>query len=110
MGLTVLSQLISLKVMEKEVRRLNLMPTDADVERRFQTVKKQMEFITPPMELRLRTQGRSEAAFKRDLQDSMIEEVWRLRDIKVSDPDARQYYDSHLTAPEWSVKERVNVP
>src|SRR5262249_7967636 len=34
-GLSVLGSLISVKVIEKEVRRLNLMPTDADVERRF---------------------------------------------------------------------------
>jgi hypothetical protein len=108
-ALSVLGNLLTLKVMEKEVRRLNLIPTDADVDRRFETVKRQFEFIQPPLEQRLRVQGRSEAAFKRDLQDSLIEEAFRLHDIKVTDAEARQYYDTHLQAPEWSVKERVKI-
>ena len=51
----------------------------------------------------------SDPAFKRDLRDQMIQEAFFLKDIKISDAEARQYFDAHPTNPEWSLKERVRA-
>jgi hypothetical protein len=105
----VLGNLIMLKIMEKELRDKNKLPSDADVNRRMETLKKQSTFMQQPLDEQLRRQGRTEASLKRDLRDQMVGEEFRLKDIKVTDAEARQYYDRHANDPSWSQEERVQL-
>jgi parvulin-like peptidyl-prolyl isomerase len=108
-GFLVLDNLITLRILEKELERLKQLPSEADVNRRLEAVKKQLAFMGQPVEQQLRMQGRPEEALKRDLRDAMVEQSFRSKDIKVSDQEARQYYETHRDAAEWSQKERIRV-
>jgi len=108
-GVAVLGNLITLKILESQLRKLNKLPSDADVNRRLETVKKQFAFMQQPLDEQLRRQGRSEAAFKRDLRDALLGEEYRVKEVQVSDADAKRYYDAHPDNPDWSMDERIQI-
>ncbi len=108
-ALDVLSSVIQVRVLEKELGEQKELPDDQAVDRRLQWERDRLAFFGENLDEQMRRQGRSETALRQQVSDSLITESFILHDIQASDAEAKQFYDTHPNHDTWHMKERIRL-
>jgi foldase protein PrsA len=102
-GQQVLMQWVGNTLMMQEAKRLNVYPSDKDVNDRIQAFRKQAEYTGQSFDDQLKQKGMTPEAFKREMTTALVFDNLFYRGIDVSDADLRQAYDqqkARITQPE----------
>jgi parvulin-like peptidyl-prolyl isomerase len=106
-GLQVLMQWIYNTLLAQEAKRLNVYPTQQDLDRRLVAIQKQFEYVGSSLEQQLRQQGKTLDSFKRDLLNEMIRQNVLFRGVTLTEEDLRKAFDSRKQ--ERVIPERVRI-
>jgi foldase protein PrsA len=92
-GLQTLSNWINSTVMAQEAKRLNVYPSEKDLETRLDAYRRQAAWMGTTMEEQLQRMGIDLETFKRELLNQLITENVMFRGITVSDQELQEAWD-----------------
>jgi parvulin-like peptidyl-prolyl isomerase len=95
-GMQVLGAWIGNTVIAQEARRLNVYPSEEELNKRVEEARRQYEHADSNLERALAQQGSSLEAFRRSLLHTMIQEAVLLRGITVSDEEVRAEFQKQM--------------
>lgn len=106
-GQQVLARWIQNTLIAQEAKRLNVYPTEKDLDRRMDAFRKQAAFAGVNFEERMQQQGMTMQSLRRDLLESLITENVQLRGVTVSDEEVRQKFEAQKA--QFTQPERIKI-
>lgn len=94
-GQQVLLQWIEARLFEAAAKKDNLLPTDADVDRRVDAFRKRASFSGGDFNQGLASQGVTEAIFRREMKAGMTKENVLLKGIQVTDAEVEKAFNEN---------------
>lgn len=111
-GMQVLAQWIRNSLLAQEAKKQNVYPSDAELNARVDTYRKQAAFAGANFEDQLRQQGVSLESFKRQILNGMISENLVCKGVTVSDEEVRKEFEKQqkqMTQPEQIEISQITV-
>jgi parvulin-like peptidyl-prolyl isomerase len=102
-GMQVLAEWILNSLLADEAKRLNVYPTEKDLQARIDSVRRQRAYVGQDLDAALRDQGMTLDAFKERLLVSMVRDNVLLRGVSVTDDEVRKVFEAQkqrLVQPE----------
>ncbi|HTE18516.1 MAG TPA: peptidyl-prolyl cis-trans isomerase [Armatimonadota bacterium] len=106
-GQQVLTRWIQSAMIAQEAKRLNVYPTEKDLDRRMDAFRKQAAFAGINFEERMQQQGMTMQTLRRELLDSLVTENVQLRGVTVSDEEVRQKFEAQKA--QFTQPERIKI-
>lgn len=108
-GLIVMDQSIKELLMSQEAKRLNLEPTEAEVNAQLDNIRKQMSASGQTLEQRLKQYGLPLAAIKDQIRLGLMQQKLITQGVTVTDKDVEQYYNQNKQSPQFTTPKQVNA-
>jgi parvulin-like peptidyl-prolyl isomerase len=93
-GMQVLAQWISNAILAQEARRLNVYPTEQELEARLDAIRKRTTFMGQDFDMGLQQQGLSLADYRERLLHQLISENVMLRGVEVSEEELKREFEA----------------
>lgn len=108
-GLIVMDQAIKEQLMSQEARRLNLAPTDAEVNAELDNIRKQMATSGQSLDQRLKQVGLPLDTIKNQIRLDVLQRKLITQGVTVTDKDVEQYYNQNKQSPQFTTPRQVNA-
>lgn len=108
-GLLVLDQSIRELLMTQEARRLNLVPTDAEVNAQLDNIRKQMSASGQTLEQRLKQYGLPISSIKDQIRLGVMQQKLITQGVTLTDKEIEQYYNQNKQSPQFTTPKQVNA-
>lgn len=102
-GLQVVSQWISNTIAAQEAKKLNVYPSQKELDDRIASFGRQMSFMGVDYKEKISQSGLTMDAFKQEMLNSMVSDAIQLRGVNVSDAEVAQEFEKRkklFTQPE----------
>jgi foldase protein PrsA len=108
-GFGVLERSIQEMLMTQEAKRLNLEPTDAEINAELDTFRKQMTANGQNLEKRLQQVGMPLDAVKDQIRLEVLQRKLITQGVTVTDKDIEQYYNQNKQSPQFTTPKQVSA-
>lgn len=108
-GLYVVNQVIQRELMTQEARRLNLQPTEAEVNAQLDNLRKQMTTNGQSLDQRLKQIGMPLDALKNEIRLGVMQQKLATQGVTVTDKDLEQFYNQNKPSPQFTTPEQVDA-
>jgi len=108
-GLTVINQVIQQQLMTQEARRLNLVPTDAEVNAQLETIRKQISARGQSLDQLVKQIGLPLDAVKDEIRLGLTQRKLVTQGVTVTDKDVEQFYNQNKLSPQFTTPEQVDA-
>jgi foldase protein PrsA len=108
-GLIAMDQAIRELLLNQEAKRLNLEPTDAEVNTELDNIRKQMATGGQSLDQRLKQMGLPLDTIKNQIRLDVLQRKLITNGVTVTDKDVEQYYNQNKQSPQFTTPKQVNA-
>jgi foldase protein PrsA len=108
-GLIVMDQTIRELLLSQEAKRLNLEPTDAEVNAELDNIRKQMATSGQSLDQRLKQVGLPLDTIKNQIRLEVTQRKLITQGVTVTDKDVEQYYNQNKQSPQFTTPKQVSA-